>query len=76
MPHLAGKCDCGREIHFPKNATLGDQWKCYRCGKVWTLSTQGKPLDRQNRKRLPSRRRTHTVLPPVRSLSGRVMRFD
>ena len=47
MPHLAGKCDCGRSIHLPKNAEQGYQWTCYKCGKTWTLSTHGKPLHTQ-----------------------------
>ena len=53
MPHLAGKCDCGRNIHFPKTATLGYQWKCRQCGKVWILSNQGKPLHNQRSKAPP-----------------------
>lgn len=69
MPHLAGKCDCGREIHFPKNAVLGDQWKCYRCGKVWTLSTQGKPLDRQKSK-APPKQETYSYGSPHSSTSN------
>lgn len=50
MPHLAGRCDCGREMHFPKNATIGHQWTCHKCGKTWTLSNQGKPLDHKKSK--------------------------
>lgn len=53
MPHLAGKCDCGRNIHFPKNAKLGYQWKCRQCGKVWALSNKGKPLHSQRSKAPP-----------------------
>lgn len=53
MPHLAGKCDCGRNIHFPKNAPLGYQWECRNCGKTWTLSTRGKPLHNQRSKAPP-----------------------
>ena len=53
MPHLAGHCDCGRQIHFPNDAALGHEWRCFKCGKVWTLSTQGKPL--QNRGSKPPR---------------------
>lgn len=43
MPHLMGYCDCGREIHFPRHAGAGYQWRCYRCGKVWVLSDYGEP---------------------------------
>jgi hypothetical protein len=53
MPHLAGRCDCGREMHFPKSATIGYQWTCRKCGKVWTLSNQGKPLDHKKSKAPP-----------------------
>ena len=44
MSHLSGRCDCGRIMHFPKNATYGDTWTCYRCGKTWHLSHHGDPL--------------------------------
>ena len=47
MPHLAGRCDCGRPIHFPKHATYGATWTCYKCGKTWTMSTHGNPLHSQ-----------------------------
>lgn len=54
MPHLAGRCDCGREMHFPKSATIGDQWTCRKCGKVWTRSNQGIPLDEKGSKPPPN----------------------
>ncbi|MEH2267746.1 MAG: CFI-box-CTERM domain-containing protein [Nostoc sp.] len=61
MPHLAGSCDCGRKIHFPKNATIGTQWKCYTCGKVWTLSEHGeKPLHSKGSKAPPTSPQTVT----------------
>jgi hypothetical protein len=44
MSHLAGKCNCGRAIHYPKNAIHGDTWKCFKCGMVWILSDKGAPL--------------------------------
>ena len=50
MPHLAGRCDCGRRIHFPKGATYGDTWTCWKCGKTWTLSTHGDPLHSERSK--------------------------
>ena len=53
MPHLAGHCDCGRQIHFPNDAALGHEWRCFKCGKVWTLSTQGKPLQNRGSKPPP-----------------------
>lgn len=43
MSHLSSKCDCGRTIHFPKDAEIGYKWVCKDCGKIWTLSTHGKP---------------------------------
>jgi hypothetical protein len=30
-------CQCGREIHWPRNARLGDTWRCYDCGRSWRL---------------------------------------
>lgn len=45
MPHSSGKCDCGRTIHFPKNASLGYEWICKKCGKSWVLSNHGQPLN-------------------------------
>ena len=53
MPHLAGKCDCGRTFHFPKNAVRGDKWKCFNCRKVWTLSNKGQPLQKKGSKAPP-----------------------
>ena len=60
MGHLAGRCSCGRKVHFPKHATLGHPWTCYHCGKAWNLSTRGKPLHRQ-RSRLPKLRNRQAV---------------
>lgn len=53
MSHLATKCDCGRTIHFPKDAPLGYQWICKECGKKWILSTHGKPTHDTRSKRPP-----------------------
>jgi hypothetical protein len=50
LTHLKGRCDCGRTIHFPKDARYGQRWTCQDCGRVWVLSTTGDPL-----KRAPSR---------------------
>ncbi len=44
MAHLAGRCTCGRRIRFPKTATYGDRWTCWKCGQTWTLATHGNPL--------------------------------
>lgn len=52
MSHLSSKCDCGRTIHLPKDAPLGYKWECLNCGKVWTLSTEGKPT-RDTRSKQP-----------------------
>lgn len=41
MPHLSGRCPCGRPIHWPKDAGYGDEWRCFRCGRVWTLCQNG-----------------------------------
>ncbi len=44
MSHLAGRCTCGRKIRFPKGSTYGAEWTCWKCGKTYTLATQGDPL--------------------------------
>lgn len=44
MPHLAGRCNCGRKIRLPKHARRGYKWTCWTCGMTWALSDQGKPL--------------------------------
>jgi hypothetical protein len=72
MPHLAGRCDCGRKMHFPKNATIGYQWNCHKCGKVWTLSNHGKPLHSQSSKTPPKRKTSssHSSNKPASGGSG------
>lgn len=70
MPHLAGRCDCGREMHFPKSAMIGYQWTCRKCGKVWTLSNQGKPLDRMRSKAPPKRPTTSSSSPQKPNFSS------
>jgi hypothetical protein len=30
-------CDCGREIHWPRNYRYGEKWRCYNCGRTWEL---------------------------------------
>jgi hypothetical protein len=37
--HEMSYCDCGREIHFPAGAAYGHQWRCWRCGRKWILTT-------------------------------------
>jgi hypothetical protein len=41
MPHMAGRCTCGRRMHWPRRTRLGDTWECYRCGTLWTWSRDG-----------------------------------
>ena len=43
MPHYKSKCRCGKPIHFPKGVQYGDEWKCYRCGRVNTWVRPGTP---------------------------------
>ena len=43
MPHLAAPCACGRKMRFPKGSTYGAKWTCWKCGRTYTLSTQGIP---------------------------------
>ena len=54
MAHGAGRCNCGRKIRFPKGSTLGAAWECWTCGKVWRISTQGKPLHKERSKSPPA----------------------
>jgi hypothetical protein len=35
MPHLVGRCTCGRKIHLPRSVKDGYQWKCHSCGRSW-----------------------------------------
>ncbi|WP_372847190.1 hypothetical protein [Pontiella sp.] len=53
MAHLSGHCECGRPIHFPKTATYGYRWECYRCGRSYVLSNEGDPLHRTRSRRPP-----------------------
>ena len=53
MAHLSGYCDCGRRIHFPKDAEYGYEWTCYRCGRSYVLSRRGDPLYRIRSRRPP-----------------------
>jgi hypothetical protein len=41
MPHLTHSCRCGKTIHWPKAAKIGDTWKCRRCGTTSVLSDHG-----------------------------------
>jgi len=43
VPHQTNKCTCGKTIHWPKNAKIGDTWKCRdrTCGTIWTLAEEG-----------------------------------
>src|SRR5262249_28011277 len=52
MAHLAGRCDCGRTVRFPRGSKLGSTWACRTCGRVWTLSSHGRPLH-QEKSRAP-----------------------
>jgi hypothetical protein len=54
MPHEMGRCYCGREIHWPRDARYGDRWRCYQCGRTWTLLPDG--WRGQPTKRVKSRR--------------------
>lgn len=66
MSHLSSKCDCGRTIHIPKGSPLGYKWECLNCGKVWTLSTEGKPT-RDTRSKRPPEQQKPVRQPPSTS---------
>lgn len=38
--HEMSMCDCGREIHWPRNSRYGDRWRCHACGRNWTLAPE------------------------------------
>ena len=61
MSHLAGRCTCGKKIHYPKGSELGTTWTCWRCGKVWTISTEGDPLHNARSKAPPETTYTPTT---------------
>lgn len=67
MAHLAGRCTCGRRMHFPWWATFGHQWVCHRCGRTWTYTTHGgNPLHYRGSRRTNFGPR-HGARRPVRS---------
>jgi hypothetical protein len=41
MAHLTHTCRCGKTIHWPKTAKIGDHWRCNRCGCVHLLVDHG-----------------------------------
>jgi len=41
MPHQTHTCRCGKTIHWPRNAKIGDRWRCRRCHSVSILAEQG-----------------------------------
>ena len=43
MSHQVNRCRCGRTIHWPHTAQVGDKWKCKGCGTVWNLVPPGTP---------------------------------
>lgn len=51
MSHLSGRCTCGRTIHLPKGASIGDTWTCHNCGRTWHVMPHGpNPLHSRNSK--------------------------
>jgi hypothetical protein len=43
--HQVNRCSCGRTIHWPHTADIGDKWVCgnRNCRKTWTLVPPGTP---------------------------------
>jgi hypothetical protein len=70
MPHMAGYCTCGLRMHWPRDIRYGDEWECYRCGKVWTWSRNGTNPMASTRSRAPAPTPQVVVLPVVRERSG------
>lgn len=53
MPHLAGRCHCGRTIHYPAGSSSGARWTCRRCGLTWVIARPGeggRPLETRGSK--------------------------
>lgn len=65
MPHLSGRCYCGRVKHYPKGARPGTRWECWHCGTVWTILPRGRRGQRlTSKKSLPPPEDVGTVSPP------------
>lgn len=44
MPHQMGICKkCGKKRHWPRNAQVGDEWRCFDCGTITILVDPGTP---------------------------------
>ena len=63
MGHNRQIHNCGRELHWPRNAKIGDKMLCYGCNKVVVLSVEHiksnprpEPLSQQPRQRKVKRR--------------------
>jgi len=41
MAHQVNHCKCGKVMHWPKDATVGSTYKCYRCNTVTTMVASG-----------------------------------
>ena len=66
MPHLSGRCTCGRPMHWPRGTRYGDTWECYRCGMIWTYCRDGELPLTTTRSRPPAPAPTVVVLPVLR----------
>ena len=40
MPHQKNICNCGKTIHWSKNAN-GGQMECRKCNSLWTMVDSG-----------------------------------
>gem|GEM_PF-4118132 len=68
MPHQMGSCSCGKKRHWPKTAVVGDTWKCFNCGEVWTLvSHGGTPTRRVGSKKPKHTKKTSPSRAPART---------
>ncbi len=43
MSHQAHRCHgCGRTMHWPHTANIGDRWRCRECGAISILAKRGR----------------------------------
>ena len=81
MAHQVNKCTCGRTIHWPRTARVGDTWKCQGCGTIWNLVPAGTPGADASGRMIPSwghssKRGRGRVAPPARRRSARPPRSN
>ena len=70
MAHQVNHCSkCGKVMHWPKDATVGSTYKCYRCNTVMTMVASGGDSRGVMRpgKKLPRKKKRKVNLKPNNS---------